>query len=368
MKRVVSFVVVLFLVAVASLQCQPQGNAKAFEPKTRILILNPTAWYLENFVTLVDKEVIDIPGLELTAVFFSQGEDRFTECEKYVKANKPGFVLLRRVECELNKDDLFRMNSCTDHFRDIFRKSDGALFLGGADLPPYVYAQKTNLLTGIYTPKRHFFELSALHHLVGGREDGTTTPYLEEKPNYVVYGFCLGMQTMNVAAGGSMHQDIPSELYGARFVEDVLAMDVNQVHSGYWKKLRPNESFFPKNFHQIQIARDGYIEKNLNVDSTTHPKVCSYHHQAVKDLAGGYMVAATSMDGKVVESISHKKYKNVFGVQFHPEFAALFDPSGPKYKYAPTDTAMVSENEILAKDTSLAFHRTFWAYFSGLFE
>ncbi len=51
-------------------------------------------------------------------------------------------------------------------------------------------------------PGRHFFEVSFLFHLLGGSRNESFKPLLDENPGYMVTGFCLGMQSMNVATGG----------------------------------------------------------------------------------------------------------------------------------------------------------------------
>jgi putative glutamine amidotransferase len=58
---------------------------------------------------------------------------------------------------------------------------------------------------------------------------------------------------------------------------------------------------------------------------TVEPQVLSIHHQAVDTLAPGYTVFATSDDGKIIEAMGRLDFPNVIGVQFHPEFAALWD-------------------------------------------
>ncbi len=69
-----------------------------------------------------------------------------------------------------------------------------------------------SLLTRLTDPYRHYFEASFLFHLLGGSQNIDYTPFLEVNKEYTVYAICLGIQTMNIAAGGTMTQDIPSEL------------------------------------------------------------------------------------------------------------------------------------------------------------
>jgi hypothetical protein len=61
----------------------------------------------------------------------------------------------------------------------------------------------------ITDPHRHYLELSFLFHLLGGFQDESFLPLLEERPEYPVLGICLGMQSMNVATGGDMIRIFP---------------------------------------------------------------------------------------------------------------------------------------------------------------
>ena len=75
-------------------------------------------------------------------------------------------------------------------------------------------------------------------------------------------------------------------------------------------------------------------------------------------------LTATSIDGKVIESVEHKKYKNVYGVQFHPEYTVLYNNT-ETVKLSPSGK-LKSAKEILDEQSQL-FYKSFWAYFSELF-
>ena len=94
--------------------------------------------------------------------------------------------------------------------------------------------------------------------------------------------------------------------------------------------------------------------------------MCSSHHQAVKNIGKGFDVVATSLDGKVVEALQHSKYKNVLGVQFHPEFYTLHDPSSKKVKMNPDDKRLRTEHEIIKELGGYEFNLEYWKYFSNL--
>ncbi len=113
-----------------------------------------------------------------------------------------------------------------------------------------------------------------------------------------VFGICRGNQMINVFFGGTLYQDLAQE-HGAA---------------------HPST-------HVVQVMNDGYLKP---IFQSSYQSVNSTHHQAVKDLAPGFTVAATASDG-VIEAIENKAL-NVRGVQFHPEqlqgndpkFAAIF--------------------------------------------
>ena len=146
MKKYISILLFILVINILFFQCEPEE--RPISEKTRIVILNPSAWYLKSFVYLVENKIIKIPDLELLAVYHSKANERYKNCKEFIKNNKIQFIKLQMVNGELDKDNIFEKNSYTKSFYDIFKNSDGILFLGGADIPPVVYKQKTNLLTG----------------------------------------------------------------------------------------------------------------------------------------------------------------------------------------------------------------------------
>ena len=335
---------------------------------TKIVLVNPGVFYLKSLTYLTDNKYIEIDKLEYQAVFYSKSEVSYDKAKQYIVDNNITNIKLQIVEGDLNKDNLYQENSCSKSFYQIFKNSNGIIFLGGWDIPPYLYNQKTNILTGIYTPNRHYFELSFLFHLLGGSQNKQHKAFLKEKPNYVVSGICLGMQSMNVATGGDMYQGIPSDVYELIYVEDVLKLDINKIHRNYWRNIDTDSALNCHNFHKIKFAKSKLFTEGLGLKADCQPMVCSSHHQAIKNMGQGIRIEATSLDGKIVEAISHKKYKNVFGVQFHPEFYYLYDPDSKKVKMKPTDTILMTEYEMLLKYKSFDFHKKYWQFFSELFQ
>jgi putative glutamine amidotransferase len=113
-----------------------------------------------------------------------------------------------------------------------------------------------------------------------------------------VLGICRGHQMLNVALGGTLYQDIPSELPESldhRFSEH--AKDGSVLA------------------HEIQISEESWLAEVLE---QTVIKTNSMHHQAVRDVAPGLRVVGTSSDG-IVEVIESTNDHFAVGIQSHPE-------------------------------------------------
>jgi putative glutamine amidotransferase len=111
------------------------------------------------------------------------------------------------------------------------------------------------------------------------------------------------VQVLNVAAGGTLVQDIPSQLTGA--LEHRLAVP-------------PHSSF--ELAHEIWIDKDTLLSRLMS-DRLSGADTCevnSRHHQAVRQVAPGFRVSATAPDG-VIEAIEDPAARFCLGVQWHPE-------------------------------------------------
>jgi putative glutamine amidotransferase len=153
-------------------------------------------------------------------------------------------------------------------------KLDGLVLVGGADVPPSAYGEQPHETVYVLTSQRYNFERKLIARWLEG-----------DKP---LLGVCLGMQFANVVAGGSLIQDIPSQ----------VGTDVE--HRGY---------------HEVQIEPNSLLAEILGAEKAS---VKSNHHQAVKDLGSGLRVIARSEDG-VIEGL--ERVEGGFGlfIQWHPE-------------------------------------------------
>jgi putative glutamine amidotransferase len=113
----------------------------------------------------------------------------------------------------------------------------------------------------------------------------------EGKP---VLGICRGQQCLNVAAGGTLFQDIPSEVVGA--------LD---------HRVEPRDA----RAHELAVEPDSRLADLLGATRTA---VNSLHHQAVREVAPGFVAVAWAPDG-VIEGLERPDHPFAVSVQFHPE-------------------------------------------------
>ncbi len=366
-KRLLVFLALTCLVA--DLTSCHRSMVAAPPAGVRILLVDPSPSDIDGMVKKIQQRIITIDRPVLVAVYHEDTERNPQGIAKMLESiEPPPLVEVETLSGALEAGNLFQRNGCSDAFYRLFKNSEAAIFFGGDDIPPVAYGQKTSLLTGISTPMRHYFELSFLFHLLGGSQNSDFKPFMEEKPEFMVYGFCLGMQTMNAATGGTLYQDIPSEVYHLRYVEEVLEQESAARHRNYHHQLDPRADLFWCQLHPIRFIPDGWFVDKMKRAAQEQPLICSSHHQAVKDLGRDLVIAATSLDGRVVEAITHARYPNVLGVQFHPEAFAIYDSTGARRRLSPADSAAVTLHDYLKEKNSLAFHQAFWRTFSDLLQ
>ena len=165
----------------------------------------------------------------------------------------------------------------------------GLLLSGGEDVDPARYGEQRVPALGKVSEARDAFEIALVQD---ARRRGLP-----------ILGICRGIQMMNVAFGGSLVQDIPSQLPGAL-----------------------PHSFKVPEFQPFHLAHDLWIENDtllgrLMRESLSDTDACvvnSRHHQAVKRIAEGFFASATAPDG-VIEAIEDPAARFCLGVQWHPE-------------------------------------------------
>jgi putative glutamine amidotransferase len=160
--------------------------------------------------------------------------------------------------------------------------ADGLLLTGGEDIDPAWYGAEPSPLLSPPSRERDLFEL-ALFGVARQRE-------------LPILGICRGIQLINVALGGSLYQDLPSERSGSVEHRPEGARDVRS--------------------HRVRLQPNSRAAKALGSLSV---KVNSSHHQAIKDLARGLLATGWTDDNlvEVVETSPGAPW--LLAVQWHPE-------------------------------------------------
>ncbi len=324
----------------------------------RILIAHPTATNINILSTLATKGLLDLDKSQLIGLYHGNENYDYTQSQVILDTITSLNMKLIELTDSLYADRLYEPNELTDEFLELFENSSAIFFFGGPDIPPALYKEKCNPLTKVYDPYRHYFEASFLFHLLGGYQNKSYEALLKEKPNYLVHGICLGMQTMNIATGGALIQDIPSEIYKSKETDGLAHLRENEIHRNYYSQISKYDDQELTGFHFHNIKFKGpFFSKLTGFDKNSMPKVNSYHHQAVDKLGKGFKISALSTDGKIIEAIYHKKYSNVFGIQFHPERSGFYKPID-KVRFNPGGEAKAFPEWI--DKNSMAFHRAYW--------
>ena len=343
MKRIFLFISLVFSLCVACAQTKQV---------TRLGIVHPTTGNLRNALNLIEKNHLQADSIQLIGIFHESQQSLIESSQKMIENDANSHIQLIVIEGDISLDNLFKENVCSQQFSDVFNKIDALILFGGDDIPPSVYGEETFLTTEVVSGGKNW-ELSFLFHLIGGSQNPNFSPFLEKKPNFPILGICLGMQEMNVASGGSLHQDIPYQIYQKSTFESLLELGSDNIHKNYWSRKDNENEYSFIHFHPIIIPEGSFLQfKNIS----KNPVVASVHHQSPKKIGQGFKVAATSMDGKVVEALHHTHFKNVYGIQFHTDFSSLYE-EGRTFKISSTETVELSE------ETKL-FHKLFWEDFS----
>jgi putative glutamine amidotransferase len=361
-KSIIGFVFIL-LVVVIPLNSQPPTGSD--QPDVVIAMCRPLVSQIKNIEQMFEKDIIPLRKIKLVVFYHEDEVTDYAPSYAYVEKNKLSWVGFIVIKGEVNTGDLFKKNQWTEQFKAIVDKTDGIIFTGGMDIPPAIYGEKQLLLTQATTPVRNYYELSFLFHLLGGSQDPKFVPFLESRKDYVVLGICLGCQTMNVACGGTLYQDIPSQVYEFTTVEQVLNAGQENIHSSrYIKDFYPLEENLAPAFHRIKLKKNSIFVKQMKMKKKDTPFILTSHHQALHKLGKNLVEVGTSMDGKIIEAIEHQKYKNVLGIQFHPEPYSLY----LKGRYYRKDLGQPLDFNLryFLEDNppSMTFHKKIWHWFS----
>lgn len=176
------------------------------------------------------------------------------------------------------------LDASEEDLKQLSQDLDGFLFTGGPDVHPFLFGEETQAHCGNVSPARDKMEISLL-------------PMIMElqKP---ILGICRGIQVLNIALGGNIWQDIPSQ----------VTRDFPLAHS------QPFSYDMP--CHTVVLTEGSLLAQ---ISESSSIKVNSMHHQAVKDLAPGLIASAYSTD-YLIEALEMPDYPFFIGVQWHPEY------------------------------------------------
>jgi putative glutamine amidotransferase len=168
--------------------------------------------------------------------------------------------------------------------RQLYELADGILFAGGDDPDPALYGEAPLPQLGIVSKRRDKLELQLLAWTLA-----------DQKP---LLGICRGMQLLNIHQGGTLYQDIPTQL-----------PEASDHNSSTKRKSLVDIA------HTLRVQEGSQLARILQ---STTVGVNTHHHQAIKSLGRDLVATAWSEDG-LIEAIELPGAHLAIGVQAHPE-------------------------------------------------
>jgi putative glutamine amidotransferase len=172
-----------------------------------------------------------------------------------------------------------------DSLRAVLDRLDGVLLSGGGDVDPVLFSEDAHPATHEIESDRDRLELTLARWVV--------------ESDVPLLAICRGIQVLNVALGGSLVQDIPSQVPAA-------------LQHSFDRKTTPRNYLA----HPVKIDPGSQLARIMQLDVA---QTNSWHHQSIKQAADGLQVTAVASDG-VVEAVEVPGRRFAIGVQWHPEW------------------------------------------------
>lgn len=159
---------------------------------------------------------------------------------------------------------------------------DALMLLGGVDVAPESYGNRPTMRTEATEPLRDSFEIDLVRAAMA-----------RDLP---ILGVCRGLQVINVATGGTLHQHLPD--------------------AGYGNHRRSPGRLDSTTFHEVDVVPGSHA---ATMAGSGRQVVNSHHHQGVARLGSGAVVTARSVPDGLPEAVEWPDRRYVLGVQWHPE-------------------------------------------------
>ena len=188
---------------------------------------------------------------------------------------------LRRAGAEVRV-----LDPAVDKPDDVVARVDGLLLPGGGDVLPSLYGEAAHATFSAAEAGRDEYEMQLARRAV--------------EADMPLLAICRGVQVLNVALGGTLVQDIPTELPGS------IDHDIREPRVA--------------TAHEVWMTSGTLLERLMRsrIEEGDAFDVNSRHHQAPRMLGGGLVVSGTAPDG-VIEAIEDPARRFCLGVQWHPE-------------------------------------------------
>ncbi|MDU1848381.1 MAG: gamma-glutamyl-gamma-aminobutyrate hydrolase family protein [Niallia nealsonii] len=219
----------------------------------------------------MSKPIIGITGAYIFKNKFMEGTYVHHDYQNTIAANGGLPIILPFVEEALSIE---MVDLC-----------DAVLLSGGEDVDPILFGEDPHRNIGDTILLRDQVELQIIKRAM--------------ETNKPILAICRGIQILNVALGGTLIQDIPSQLLDSIKHTQSVSRSLDS--------------------HFVSIKENSKLAAIIGEGKT---RVNSLHHQAIDSLAVDLEVVATSSDG-IIEAVEHKNYPHfLLGIQWHPESMA----------------------------------------------